>query len=621
MAGNRACRQFPLNFPPGVYTNAADRDARNRWKSSSNVRWFNGLAEKIGGFARIALTGYNSGVYIGAARALHDWSSLDSAQWIAIGTHIKLHLVNNGRLYDITPIRKTSNVVNPFTTTNASNIVTVVDPDHRAADGDYITINSSSAVGGLTISGDYPITSVLSPTSYTITAASPASSGATGGGATSISYTIGSGLASNGERRGWGAGTYGAGTWGTPRPVGSGVPAKLRIWSLDNWGEDLLASPNDGELYYWQRKLGPNARAQLVPSAPTNIQRMLVNPESRFVIAFGCSDLDSQFDPMVIRWPSQETIDDWFPTDENTAGSIRLDHGSRIITALKTRQHILVWSDTHLYALESLGAPLVFGVPEPLGKCAIVGPNAVGDLGGIAYMMVFDDFLTYDGTLNRLPCEVHTEIFGERSAFRLDKTQAEKVTLSVYEPKGEIRWDYPSVSGGGENDRYVCFSRNSQCWYTGASVRTSYHGVSAAITGYMTNPYGANNGRLYKHEIGTDEVDGATTVMPWHLESYDLNLDNSGDFIRITGFVPVFDNEDDDNPGITGEFNLFLKKKSKPQRPYQTRGPWIVNDTTDSIDAVARGFQVAMRLEAGTAVGQNFRIGNWLAYAIPHGLR
>lgn len=608
--GQRAAKQYPLNFQPGVYTNAADRDARNRWKSSNNVRWHKGLPEKIGGFERIALTGHNNGVYIGVARALHDWSSLDGQQWIAVGTHCKLEIVNNGQLSDITPVRKTSNVTNPLVTAIGTPTVTVNDPDHRAAVGDYVSITATSAVGGLTIAGDYRIITVVNPDRFTITAAGNATSTATGGGGTSLTYDIGCGLSSNGELLGYGTGRFGEGTYGTPRAVGSGVPARLRIWSMGSWGEDLVASPNDGELYFWDRSNGPNTRATRIDEAPTNIQRILVNPEDRVVIAIGCSGLDGIADPMRVRWCDIEDFNTWIPTDENSAGGKRLDYGSRLVTGIRSRDQHLIWSDLQLYAMLFLGpgGTDLFGF-RPLGKCSIVGPNAATDANGEAYFMCFDDFFIYDGTLRALPCDVHTQVFGD-----FDRTQAEKVTCTWYESKNEVRWDYPSLSGNGENDRWVAYNREMKCWYTGSIVRTAYHGISAAITGYMTNPYGANNGYLYKHETGTDEVDGSTTVMAWHLESFDINVEGMSEHIFITGMTPNFDS-------IAGSILLYFKKKKFPRSPYQVRGPYTIDESTLSLNPRVRGAQIAMRLEAGAAVGQDLRFGVMTIDATGHGFR
>lgn len=616
MAGSRASEERTLDFLPGFFTNYSARDAVSRWKDGNWVRWHKGLVEKMGGYERMTITGYNSGVYQGVARALHDWSSLDSQQWIALGTNCKLHIVNNGTLYDITPIRKSSNVVDPFTTTLGSAVVLVVDPDHRAEPGDHVFITAASAVGGLTLSGDYEITSVVGVNSYQITASSNATSGATGGGGTTISYNIYCGLASNGEALGWGTGEFGEGTWGTPRVPGTGIPKKLRIWSLAQFGEDLLANPSEGALYWWDRTTGPNARATVVKNAPSSILRIVVEADARIVVAIGCTTLSGTFDPMQIRWCSQENFNDWIPTVENTAGGQRLGVGSRLVTGINSNSTILIWSNEQLYTLDYVGAPLQF-LPSKKGKTFIVGPNAAVDANGVAYWMSFDEFQRFDGVIDTLPCDVHSYVFGKNSPNRLDKTQAEKVTASYFQAKNEIRWEYPSVAGSGEVDRYVIFNPEMKCWYYGAISRTAYRGVSEAVDGYMQYPYGASGGYLYTHEIGTDSVDGTETVIPWHLTSYDMNIGSSSKFFIVNSITPVADEE----TSISGDMLLTLFKKRKPQSAYETRGPYTFNEDSESVDVRCRGSQVAMKLSNGVELGQDFRLGKWLLEVSPDGGR
>lgn len=610
MSGPRAAKYKDLRFEPGFFTNDTPRGSPNRWKDGNWVRFDRGLPEKMGGYARIPLTGENSGIYTGVARALHDWASLDGQQWISIGTSCKLYLVNNAKLYDITPRRKSSTLTNPFGTTNGSPLVVVTDPNHRAEPGDHIRIFGGTAVGGLTLSGSYDVASVIGPNSYRINAGSNASSTATGGGDVSIEYDIACGLGSNGELLGYGTGLYGAGTYGTPRTAGQGIQTKLRTWSFDNWGEDLVASPSGGGLYWWDRTTGSNSRATLVQEAPSQIQRILVNPENRILIALGCTSLTGQPDKMLVRWCSQENFNDWTASTTNLAGGKRLDYGSEIITGIRSRGQNLIWTDTQLYGMEFVGAPFVFAF-RPLGTCSIMGPNAAIDDNGIVYFMGVDDFFTYDGVLSPMPCDVHTYVFGD-----FDRTQADKVYCSTYRRKGEIRWEYPSESGTGENDRYVVFNRNLNCWYYGTITRTAYHDVSRAISGSMTNPYGVNNGRLYQHEQGTDDVDGVTTtVKAWFLESYDISIEGSDSFFLINSLVPDYDQ-------ISGAHNLYIKKKRRPQQAaYQTRGPYTVSGTIDFIDARARSSQMALRFENGLLAGQHFRMGKWQALATPYGGR
>lgn len=618
MAGSRHSDEIELVYAPGVVTNLADRDAKGRFKDSNRVRWHKGLPEKIGGWQRQTLTGANNGVYIGVARALHDWASLDTQQWIAMGTHCKLYLVNNGVLYDITPLRKTSNLTNPLAVQVGSATITVTDPDHRVAEGDHISIIAAAAIGGFEVSGAYDVDEVIDPNTYTVSFTSNFNATvAAGGGGVTINYDVGCGLAQNGELYGYGTGPYGESTYGTPRAPGSGVLARMRIWSLDNWGEDLVCCPSDGAIYWWDRTLGPNSRARLIQNAPRGVQRILVNPENKHLIALGCtSAVTGDYDPMRIRWCSQEDLNDWVPDTDDTAGGRRLDHGSRIVTGVKSRSTNYVWTDTQLYSL-SYAPPGDF-IPNPLGACKIVGPNAAIDVNGIVYMMVFDDFMVFNGVLQVLPCEVHTKIFGDEDRNiegEFDRTQAEAVYCSSYTAKNEVKWLYPKRDG---TTGYVVFNYTpgAECWYYGTMPRTAYHDVSEAITGYKTNPYGVNGGYLYKHEVGKDEVEGDTTTpQAWFLESYDNNIGGSDKVFLINALVPNFDR-------ISGSMLVTLKKKAKPrQQVYQERGPYLIEETTTSKGVRCKGSQVAIRWESNGELGEDFRMSTWMLLATPYGAR
>jgi Concanavalin A-like lectin/glucanases superfamily len=524
--------------------------------------------------------------YLGVARDLHDWSSIDGQYWIAIGTHVKLYIVNQATLYDITPDRKTSNVANALTTVNASNVVTVVDPGHQANTGDFIDVTGASPVGGLTIAGDYQI-SVIDPSTYTIVVASNATSGATGGGNFSIAYEISAGLPSNGELLGYGTGPYGIGTYGTPRPAGTGVFARMRTWSLDNYGQDLIASESDGEIYWWQKDSGPNSPAAIIPLAPQGCQRVLVDAQQEVIIALGCTDSTSAYDAMLVRWCSFGNITDWVPSAVNTAGEIPLTAGSRIVTGLKTKGQNLIFTDTTLYRMVFVGSPDIYDF-YPSGGVTIVGPNAAVDVDGVGYLMGFDNFYNYSGTLNLQACEVWETVFDPNFPTSLDRTQSEGVTCYTYEPKTEITWLYPSIGGvqtitftagiaqgatsatlaaewtgttglynlqfsdqeaqvvqltNGEttatwglpltgpvsatattigNDRYVTYNWEDGTWYYGAWNRTCAMGRAPAMGGY---PYGVNAGYLYQHEIGTDAVEASgTNAIGWHMRSMDITV-------------------------------------------------------------------------------------------------
>lgn len=598
MAGPRKAEYVSIALGPGVLSNTTGRGAKvrqnyimfDRWRDASWVRWHKLLPEKQGGWAFQSLTSASTGtapsVYLGVARALHDWSSIDGQYWIAVGTHLKLYVVNQATLYDITPDRKTSNLTNPLTTTNASAVVTVVDPGHQANTGDFIDITGATAVGGLTLSGSYQL-SVIDPSTYTIVAGSNATSGATGGGNLSIAYEISAGLPSNGELLGYGTGPYGVGTYGTPRAAGTGVFARMRTWSVDNYGQDLIASESDGEIYLWQKNSGPNSPAVLIPSAPQGCQRVIVDAQQRVIIALGCTDVTSAYDAMLVRWCSFNDITDWVPTDTNTAGDDLLTDGSRIITGVKTKGQNLIFTDTTLYRMVFVGAPDIYDF-YPAGQVTIVGPNAVVDVDGVAYLMGFDNFYNYSGTLNLQSCDVWETVFDPNVSTSLLRSQAEGVICYTYEPKTEVTWLYPSIGGvktitftagiaqgaksatlstpwagvsglytlqfsdqeaqpvqltNGQttatwglpltgavaatamtigNDRYVTFNWEDGTWYFGAWNRTAAQGRAPAMDG---NPYGVNAGYIYQHEVGTDAVEAAgTSAIGFYMRSLDITI-------------------------------------------------------------------------------------------------
>lgn len=596
MAGPRKAQYVSIPLGPGLLTNTTGRGAKtrinymnwDRWKDATWVRWHKLLAEMQGGWQFQALVDSllgNPAVYLGVARGLHDWASIDGQFWVSIGTNLKLYLVNNGVLFDITPIRATSNVTNALTTTNASKIVLVTDPGHKANTGDFVDISGAAAVGGLTIAGSYEV-AVIDPDTYNIIAASAATSGASGGGSFSIAYEIYSGLAGNGELLGYGTGEYGIGTYGTPRAAGTGVQARMRTWSMDNFGQDLITSESDGEIYIWERNSGPNSRATIILNAPQGVQRTIVDAQERVVIALGCSDVTSNFDPMLVRWCDFEDITTWFPESTNTAGDFELSAGSRIITGLKTKGQNLIFTDTQLYRMVFVGGTDIYDF-IPAGNVNIVGPNACVDVDGVAYAMGYDNFYNYSGVLNLLACDVWETVFDPNVPTSLNQSQAEGAVCFTFEPKTEITWLYQSISAPNFNATFTAglavgavsatldaawdnptglydmqFTDQSSrpvLLTKGATTATwglplvAAVGAGAVFIGndrYVTynwedgvwyagdwqrtcadgfspamgkKPYGVNGGFLYQHEVGTDAVEAfGTFAIPFFMESLDI---------------------------------------------------------------------------------------------------
>jgi len=424
-----------LPIEAGLYTEQSARGAQGRWKDADKVRFRYGLPEKLGGWERLEPQ------FRGLARRIHDWASLDGRLWTAIGTDKKLYLWQNGVLSDITPIRLSTALTDPFTTTNGSSNVLVTHPGgHGAQRGDFVRFSGGSAVGGLDLNGEFEIQSISGFEGYIISADAPASADDVGGGAVNVEYDISIGGADTAQGFGWGVGGWGQSTWGTPRTRSSTqIPA--RTWSLDNWGEDLIANPNSKAIYFWDRTNGPGNRALLLEGAPDRCIYSIISQRDRQLFALGCTDfVTGVFDPLLIRYCSRENFNDWLPTETNTAGDLRLYRGSKIVCGIRTRGELLVFTDVSVHGINYLGEGLLYGISVLGENVSILGPNAAVAVDHRVFFMGEADFYLYDGMLRVVPCPVRNHVFD-----RLDNTQRVKVYAGLNREFNEVWWFYPSV--------------------------------------------------------------------------------------------------------------------------------------------------------------------------------
>ena len=546
----------------------------------------------------------------GFSRALHDWVDLEGERWLAVGTDLKLYLVNNGTLFDITPLRDSGVLVSPFDTVLGDQTVTVNDVNHGGSVGNFVRFSGAAVVGGLDLNDEFQIATVIDADTYTIEADFPATATVVGGGgAVSYEYDIDIGEAGNVTVQGWGTGPYGAGLYGFGSTV-TGIAKQLRIWSLDNFGEDLLASPNGGSLYHWDLTLGTSSRAVLVPQAPATIERMLISPEARHVIAFGAgtgsASAPGDADKLLIRWSSSEDFTDWIPSAVNTAGDLRLDVGSRIITAVESRGDIITHTDESLHALQFIGGEFVFALRHLGQSVAIISPNAGVDVNGIVYFMGQDDFLIYDGVIRVMPCDVRNQVFDD-----INLAQGDKAYASVNKLFTEVWWFYPSAASE-TNDRYVKYNYKDQVWDFGTIERTAFHDSSAF---FNQKPYGTFSGKLFTHETGVDmaDIDGTLLPMVSFLETYEMEL-LQGYLTHVSEMIPDFKT-------LVGSVDIFFFGKPYPQGvPTAEKGPFTILPTTTKFEPRYRSRQVGFRVRSD-ALGDNWRMGTWQAEVRPHGRR
>lgn len=612
MAGSRKQTQTPFEISKGLFMEETPRGAVRRWRDGNNVRWLNGLPQKMGGFMAQPLVNDvgDPATYVGKARSYLEWDSLDGQNWIAFGTQCKLYLVNNGVLFDITPIRKTSSIVNGFSTTNGSDIVTVTDPLHDAQEGDHVRFRDAVAVGGITINGEYDIITVVGLDTYTIQHSSNANATATGGGAVIAEYDISCGLETDGVLKGYGTSTYGTGTYGTERED-STYGSFARVWSLDNWGEDLLASPNGDTLYWWERRLGPFSRAKVVSGAPANIEHMLVGPDNRHVIALGANTVSTgEQDRMFVRWCVGDDFEQWTASATNDAGSKRLDVGSRLISAVKSGRGILIASDKGIYWLSVVGGQDVYQIDFLGQSVKLIAKRAIVDVGGVIFFMGEDDFYVYDGALSILPCEVHSYVFGspDEGIDGINRIAASKVQASYNKEFTEVWFEF-AAGEELENNRVAIYNTEEKCWYVSEMARET-RGDKNPYFGY---PVAFSGGQMWLHENGTDmgEGEGAQPLVAF-LESFEGDISDGSEML-VNSLVPDF-------KFMVGDAEVQLFGRNFPADERRETNFRIVSPDTRKVDMRFRARQVGMRIESIT-VGDNWRMGTWRLLAGPVGRR
>lgn len=588
-----------LDFLPGLYSNATDRSAKNRWKDGNNVRWHNGLPEKIGGWQKL-----NDTAFTGMCRGVFAWESLTLRPYFAAGTHLKLYVVTGAVFNDITPLRLDDEALgtDPFDMDSGSAEVTVNHTGHGAEVGATVIFSGATAAGGITIDGTYTVDSVTDANSYVITHSAAATSTVSGGGASvTADYEINPGSADTEPNGGWGSGTWGSGTWGTPR-TSTSILSKASVWSFDTWGEDLLCCRRDGAIYVWDTSAGTSARATTtgITNAPATNKLIRVGDE-RILISFGAHDGTSD-SPMNIRWSDKENYNQWTPATTNSAGDKLLDRGNEIVGVASIRGGFLVMTDLAAYRMTFIGGDFVYAfqvIAE--GEGMIISPNAMVERDGLVYFMGTRGFYVYDGTIRTLDCPVWETVFNQ-----LDPDQGWKVYAGHNEVFNEIWWYYCSTDST-ENDRYVLYDYYDNTWSYGNIGRTAWLDSS----GLFSTPVGTDeNGYLFVHESGVD-ADGS--ALSYYLESYDAEIDVGEMFLRVREMIP-------DYAELAGTHTLTLKSRSYPAGP-QSEVSYNFTSSTQKIDVRhERARQLAIRLES-SAIGNSFRMAPWRAEVRGHGRR
>ena len=597
-----------LNFQPGIDTENTPTGAEGRWVDGDKIRFRKGLPQKIGGWTK-----FSTDYYVGVGRALEQWFALDGSRLEALGTDRKVYAYASGTSQDITPIRSTEALVNAISTTSSSDIITITDTTHGAIQGDFVTLSSvSTDVGGIpaaTLDAEYEILSIANVDAYTIQSSATATSSVGPTANCTVTYQLNIGPSEQTFGYGWGAGAWSAGTWNTPR-TSSNVVLDARLWSINNWGEDLIITQKDGGTYEWDTSAGmTNNRATAIANAPTTSTLSIVSTETRHVVCLGTEttigDTATQ-DKMFIRWSDQEDYNQWTPNVTNSAGSQRIAGGSEIRCARPAKGTILVWTDTTMQSMSFIGPPFIFGFRQLGNDCGAVGLNSAMVIDDVAYWMSDGQFFRYAGSVQEIPCPILNHVFDD-----INKIQYSQVYAAQNSNFSEVVWYYCS-SSSDQNDRYVIYNYLENSWYFGTMDRSTYqdNGVelNPLATEYLSTSNastistinGLTEGRslIYAQESGVD-ADGS--ALPAYIQSGDGDIADGETFSFINKVIPDFQNQ-------TGNTVITLSVKDYPNDTATVGETLTVNNTTRFVNTRIRGRQSNIKIE-NTAVGDNWRFG------------
>ena len=595
-----------LQLKAGINRENTRYTSEGGWYDCDKIRFRQGTPEKIGGWQRISAT-----TFLGVCRSLWNWVTLGSQNLIGVGTNLKFYIENGGAYSDITPLRATVTLTNPFETTNGSPLVEVTDANGGYADGDFVTFSGASAVGGLTLNAEYQLTETTTANVYTIDAGTNASSSATGGGTVTAAYQINVGPAFVVPLVGWGASSWSSGTWG----IGDTSTDSIRLWSQANFGEDLIFGPRDGGIYIWDATNGLSTRAVALTGTevPTSQKLILVSDINRFVFCFGANEIFSAtVNPMLVRWSDQENATNWSPSATNQAGDLILSKGTQIVAAKQARQEVLVWTNSALYALQYVGAPAVWTAQLVGENISIASQNAVAYANGVAYWMGKDKFYMYDGRTQPLKCDLRKFIFND---FNVE--QYEQVFAGTNESYHEIWWWYCSTDSN-VSDRYVVYNYLDQIWYYGTMSRTAW--LDSGLRNYPLAATYSNN--LVNHEQGVDDNETAVTAaIPAYVSSAQFDLEDGHQFAFIWRVLPdiSFDGSEVGSPTATMTLLPLQNSGSGYNDPTSVGGSnsggitrtatLPVEQFTGQIFTRVRGRQLAIKVES-SEVGVTWQLGS-----------
>jgi len=610
-----------MDFQPGIRRESTQYAETNSWYDTNNVRFRAGKPENIGGYATKVSASFN-----GSGRDLIAWTDNDQFKRAMFGTSQMLYEHNGDQIFDVTPVSASTTLANAFSVALSANVVTVSATAHGRQTGDWIFFTSltPTTIGGNILLGTntYAV-SVINANTLAIDVTATASAAQSSSGAGTIHYLLSTGVSNAATGLGYGAASYQATVcasdtraWNQPTSVGaSDFSSEITQWSLDNWGEDVLANRRGGAIYHWDADASTSpVRATIITNSPTTVNSIVVSPNDRHVIALGANEFGTTaspsgtYNPMVVRWSNQEDYTNWTPSINSTSGEVVIADGTKIVGARRSRNAINIWTDNSLWAMSFVGPPFIFNFSQLGTNCGLIGQHAAVDYDGRAVWMGYDNFYVFDGQVRSLDCTVRRYIFD-----RLNISQKDKIFCGINSEFKEVIWLYPST-GSSECDSYVVWSPDENYWSYGESIFTTF-ADKHVFGNTITTGVDSGSNKLYNNEVdGMYTADGV--AMSSYIESADFDIDSGNEIMFLNRVIPDFDLSD-------GSLTFSIKTKDFPESNTsreKPNPPHTVTNSTAKIDMRARGRQGRVRVSCDSA-GTSWKWGSIRLAIQPDGRR
>jgi len=595
-----------VNLKPGLHRESTQYEEEGKWFDGDHVRFRSGKPENMRGYETKVSTAFD-----GSARDLITYKSGSNNKKRAVfGTPDKLYEHDGDRIVDITPIVTAVTLANCFGTSSGETRVCCSDAGHGQVVGNYVLFTSTAVFNAVSLSTNvYPITSVVNANVFTISVSSAANATGSDVGSATFNYLLPTGNSIAVAGTGYGAALFQAGVCASQtRAWNEAVSADatdlvfdISQWSLDNWGDDVVANRNGGNIFYFESDASTvPIRATSITTSPISVNSIIVSPNDRHLIALGANEfsptatVSGTFNPMLVRWSDQDNRTNWVPSVSSTSGEVVLTDGTKIVGATRSRSAIHIWTDNAMWLMSFAGPPFTFKFTPAGTNCGLIAPHAVVDYNGISYWMGYDNFYMYDGQVRTLDCTVRKFIFD-----RLSVKFKDKVYVGVNSEFKEIIWLYASnESGVTECDSYVIYSPENDYWTYGTGVFTTFADKevfgNTITTGVSLNDSGASTGnnKIFDNEPADYFTENNRTITSF-IESADFDIEDGNKILFMNKLIPDFDLN-------TGKLKVKIITKKYPESNEEITKEFDVTQLTDKINFRARGRQAKIRVSCSS---------------------